>query len=139
MKHTNIGTILGWTEIPETTEGLFLQPEEALRIDTALGKISENETAATDLVTANTTIGEQTTKITNLETAAANHEGTVTGLNNRITELETQLGLKASGNGSTLKVAADEAEEIETKVGKLPRYDSPDHPANLAAKRRGIK
>jgi predicted nucleic acid-binding Zn-ribbon protein len=69
-KYTNIAKTLGWEEVPESTdEGLFLQPEEAAAIDTALGKEVEDKTEEVnkltgELATANQSLKDKETELT---------------------------------------------------------------------------
>jgi len=123
---TNIAKTLGWEEVPESSEeGLFLQPEEAAAIDTALGNEVEDKS-------------EEVTRLTN-ELATANSSLTTaqTGLqtaNNRIAELEAEnkkLGGQSSGTGTKLTTTEDEAPKEKTN-GKISLND-PNHPLNKYA------
>jgi hypothetical protein len=128
MKHTNIAKTLGWEEVPDNAEGIFLQPEEAAKIDTALATAGSAEESATQLTTAQARVteleGQLATANTNLTTSQA-----------RVTELEAEvktLGGKSSGTGSTVTATEDEA----PKEGKKITLNSPEHPLNVAAKKR---
>jgi hypothetical protein len=135
MKHTHIAAILGWTEVHETAEGIFLQPEELGLIDSSLGRLAASEQAVTDLVTANETIAARDLRITKLEIEAGSNATTIGTQATRIAELEAQvetLGGQSSGKGSTVKPVVLEMGIEETADAK-PRFDSPNHPANKFA------
>lgn len=131
--YTAIASTLGWPADHETDgEGLFLQPEEAEVLNTAL---TNNATAAADLVTANATIETMTTEIAGLKTAAETAATTAQTQANRITELEgevAKLGGQSSGKGTKLAVAAEvETVTTETSVS----LNDPEHPLNKYANR----
>jgi uncharacterized phage infection (PIP) family protein YhgE len=131
MKHNHIGKVLGWADIPDVKEGLHLQPEEASKIDECLGKVSANETAVADLVTANEKIE---TLEAEAETAATNAQT----LTDKVTALQSENDVlksaKPSGSGTKVAGASEEHVPVVAK-GALPKYDSPDHPANKAAEK----
>ena len=147
MKYAFIAGALGWTETPECTEGLFLQPEEAAKIDKDLQTGAASQKAAEDLVTANNTIEERNGTIAGLNTtisdmqSAANTAAqaaadTLAARDQRIQELEaqvTELGKGSSGKGTTVPSAEDVVASEKVSTSALPRYDSPDHPANKEA------
>jgi len=126
MKHTNIASTLGWAEVPDNTEGLFLQPEELSAVDTALGSVSaittERDTAVSELATANA-------RISTLESEAVTAQTTITGLENKVAE----LGEKPSGTGTALAASAEESAEVLLEQNEKPRFDAKDHPANRFA------
>ena len=142
MKHLQIATTLGWTEEPSTEEGLFLQPEEATTIENVLATLA-NTTAAQ--VALEQTIVENAATIDAMTVAATVATEAATVQATRITELEgivAKLNGKSSGaKGSTIPGAVDEPPKEATVITGLPRFDDPNHPANLAAARigRGIK
>ena len=122
MKHTNIAAILKWAEVPENSEGLFLQPEELATVDNVLGELQGIAvgalTQATALETANAAIAT-------LETAATENGTTISTQAGRIIELEAEvarLGKNASGTGTTLKIAGEEG---PSRFGKSARPHLP--------------
>lgn len=140
--YPNISSTLGWNEEPDTTEGLFLQPEEAATIESTL---AANATAIQEHVTAtaqlNETITANTARISALEAAATTDATTIQAHTERIAELEaenTRLNGKSSGKtGTSLSTPADEnADPKGAKTGV--RFDDPEHPANKAALAMGI-
>lgn len=145
MKYNNIATTLKWQEEPECSDGLFLQPEEAATIDTDLARISAAEattqSATAELATANGTIETLNATISTMEATAGENATTISTQASRITELEnrvTELGAEPSGKGTTLETKGDDKIE-DTSADKGLRYDDPNHPANAAARARGIK
>lgn len=130
MKHLNIASTLGWANVEDFTEGLHLQAEEAAKIDQVLGK---NANAVAELETANSTIQELTEKEKSLSEQAKKDGETIAALKAEVEE----LGKGSSGSGSKIKSESDE-EETTASNEKLPRYDDPNHPANLSAKKFGI-
>ena len=142
MKHPKIAATLGWTEEPSTEEGLFLQPEEATTIETALTE-AVNNTAA--LATAQETILANAVTIDAMTVAATAVSETATVQGDRIIALEATVaklnGQSSGAKGSTIPGAVDEPPKEATVTTGFPRFDDPNHPANLAAARigRGIK
>lgn len=139
MKHPQIATALGWTEEPSTEEGLFLQPEEATTIDTAL---ATGETAAQDLVVANETIAANNVTLGEMTTAAKTASEAATVQTNRISELEATVarlnGETSGAAGSKIPAGgADTPPKEATVTTGLPRFDDPNHPANIAAAKIG--
>lgn len=130
MKHNNIAKTLGWAETPDNTEGLFLQPEEALAVDTALANVVTAAATATALETANGTIQTHEATIKTLGEKANADALTITGLQDEV----KKLGKESSGPGTTLKVAkgAETSEETVAPGGKI-KFDSAEHPANRFA------
>jgi hypothetical protein len=136
MKYAAIALVLGWTETPELTEGLFLQPEEATKIDQELTAASAAKQAAGELVTANATIQDRDTAIADLKTAAQASADTITQRDQRISELQAEvaeLGKGSSGTGTVITAKEDDVTSEKPVTTGLPRYDSPDHPANREA------
>lgn len=128
MKHTNIGKVLKWEEVPDVEE-IHLQPEEASAIDRALGSIETNASAAADLVTANQTISDRDNTIVDLQTQVSTAQTTNSTQASRIQELEaevTRLGGQSSGQGTTITTTADP----DPQTGKVVSLNSPDHPVN---------
>jgi ClpP class serine protease len=111
-----------------TDEGFAMSEEQMTLVETAL--VAAEETAA-NLVTANSAIATLEGTVEGLQAAAVKDAETITSLQNQVAE----LGQKSSGTGTV--ITASEDEQPEDTGRKLPRYDSPDHPANLAAKRFG--
>lgn len=147
MKYPKIAAALGWNETPDMTEGIFLQPVEAGKINSDLEAGSAAQQAVIDLAEAkgtiterdntisalNTTIGDMTTSA---DTAAQAATNTIARRDQRITELEaqvTELGKGSSGNGTTLTTVADEAKPEKESASGVVAYDSPDHPGNQMA------
>jgi chromosome segregation ATPase len=125
-KYTNIAKTLGWEEVPESTdEGLFLQPEEAAAIDTALGKEVEDKTEEVNKLTGELATANQSLK---------DKETELTTATDRITALEAEnkkLGGQSSGTGTTLATTEDEKVK-EGGNGKIS-LNSADHPLNKYA------
>jgi polyhydroxyalkanoate synthesis regulator phasin len=144
MKAGNIARVLGWTEVPDNKEeGLFLQPEEVGVLDDFITNL-ENSDTATELSTANQTIEQLNGRISTMKTDSDNattlaqtQAGKITELEERVNTLEAEnkeLGKRSSGNGSSIATGADgQHEEANNTNANLPRYDSPEHPANLLA------
>lgn len=111
-------------------DGLFLQPEEATKVNNSL---AAGQKAITDLVTANETAEQLKTENTGLKTEAQTSATKITELSNTITSLEKQvkeLGGKPSGSGSTLTTTEDPKREEGNVVSLL----DPNHPLNTYAK-----
>jgi uncharacterized protein YccT (UPF0319 family) len=127
MKYKNISSTLGWAEEPQTEEGLFLQPEEAAKIESTL------EAAAANLVE----LSLKSETITELQTSIDSKEEQIKLKDAKIAKLEgevSKLSGESSGKGSNLNIDEDEANSAKG-ASSLPRFDSPDHPANKAAAR----
>ncbi len=110
-------------------EGVYLTTGHVNSIEETLA----GHVAALNAV--NVQLTEANNSITTLNEAATTSATTIKTQAERIVELEGQvekLGKDASGTGTTLK-AVDETEQPEETTGALPRYDSPNHPANMAA------
>lgn len=126
-KYTAIAAVLGWTEFEPQEDGLFLQPEEATAIDTALA----NATAVqTQLDVANTSVTSLQEQIAKMHSAES-----VKTLNDRITALEAEnkeLGKKSSGTGTALEVGEEEQETGAPK--KKHTMSSAEHPVGAAVK-----
>lgn len=126
-----IAAALSWDASHEPgADGLFLQPEEANLLNTAL----ENAASTTEaLNTANQTIEQQNSKITELTNAATKDADTIKELNQTVATLQEQvktLGGSSSGNGTKLPVSGEIKEEDEPKSSIL----DPESPLNRYAK-----
>ena len=136
MNMTNIQATLKWAELPANHEdGIFLQPEEAGTIDTALGSVAS---LTADLKTANDTVATHVATIQTMTAAATASKDASDAKDAKILELEgkvTALGKEPSGTGGTKLNTKEDDKPEEKAVGKLPRFDSADHPANKAAAR----
>lgn len=146
MKYASIAAALGWTETPELQDGLFLQPEEATKINSELEAVSANQQAVADFATATTTIAERDATIAGLNTSVADMKtaadaaaqtaaDTLAARDQRIQELEaqvTELGKGSSGHGTTVSTTVDPL-VAESKKSAYPRFDSAEHPANQLA------
>lgn len=140
MKHPKIANVLGWNEEPATEEGIFLQPEEATAIESALVTTEEAEAAGIALTEANSTISTLNAQITSLNEDAVKYVTNAAAQTTKITELEAdvkKLGGESSGPaGTKIDVKEDEKiPETKTSVTGRPRYDDPAHPANAAAQK----
>jgi uncharacterized protein YlxW (UPF0749 family) len=135
MKYEHIASVLGWAETPESSEGLFLQNEEATAIEKALSESASVE----DLSTANNRITELTQEVQTatqqLDVAnekVTEHEATIAELNTKLTE----YGGKASGNGTTITTEKDD-KVIDTGNGSDKiTLNHPEHPLNQAAAKK---
>lgn len=128
MKYNNIATTLGWAEVPETEEGLFLQPEELTAVDKALAP-KEDKTA--ELTAENTRLQ---TELTAMTSGQAETQRQLDASNARITTLEAEnkkLGGQSSGTGTTVTTTEDETVKEKTN-GKVSLND-PEHPLNKYA------
>lgn len=145
MKYPKIAAALGWAETPDLTEGIFLQPVEAGKIDSELEAGGAAQQAVIDLAEAKSTITERDNTISALntsiadaktasETAAQTATETIATRDQRITELEakvTELGKGSSGTGTTITTVADAPKpENGNKEEGVVAYDSDDHPGN---------
>jgi len=159
MKYPNIAATLGWEETPDLAEGIHLQPEEAAKLDTDLGTSSAASQAQADaLVVANSTIAERDATVTTLNGTVEERDLTISGVNTRVGEMETaaqtatetiaardqriqelegqvaKLGKQSSGKGTVIGAREDEVVTEGSSAGSsLPKFDSPDHPANMEA------
>lgn len=84
------------------------------------------------------TIAEKEATITTLQSEKETAQQEVTTQAAKITELQAQVATlskrPSSRNGTQTITAEDEHHEEKKKSSELPRFDSPDHPANQAAK-----
>jgi len=127
MKHLNIASVLGWQDAEDIDEGLFLQPAEAAAIDAALANIPalESGIATTqEMIDQLTRSNEERERL--LEEARLSLE-----------EANAELAsIKGGSSGKGTSLATDANLEINAEESStLPRYDSPEHPANIAASR----
>ena len=138
MKYPQLAAALGWAEEPATVaEGIFLQPEEAAQVETALATGEALATAETTIVELNSTIETLTNEASAAATLLGENATTIADLQEQI----AILGKKTSGAaGSAIKTATDET-VTTASASALPKFDSPDHPANVAAAKigKGIK
>ena len=136
MKYQNIAAALGWTETPDTAEGLFLQPEEAATIDASIAEAALNVQAATDLSAANDRLVQLSGELTNEKLATSNAIATIAERDATIAALKAEndkLGGESSGDGTALVTGGDlTATEGEKKLG----LSDPNHPLNVEATRR---
>lgn len=73
MKYQNVASSLGWSEVPDITEGLYLQPEEARKIDRDLGK-SNADSSSGEIANRDQRIKELENQVASL-TAAGQSNG----------------------------------------------------------------
>lgn len=143
MKYQHIQSLVPdgehFDESAAINEGMFMSIGHIDAIENALGNAgSVSESIQAQLGEANEQISSLNDSITaaqeretTLQNTVNEHLQTIESLNAQIVE----LGKKPSGNGHTTKVVVDEKEE----ESHFPRFDSPEHPANIAAKSRGLK
>lgn len=125
-KYASIAALLQWTEFEPQEDGLFLQPEEAATVDTALANAEASQQQLHD---ANESIVALNTQMSTMHT-----QETVDALNVTITNLQAQvkeLGGGASGNGTVVTTAEDEIETGAPK--KALTMNDAEHPVNVAA------
>lgn len=128
-----IAATLAWDATHEPgADGLFLQPEEATLLNTAL----ENAAKSTEeLNTANQTIEQQNSKITELSNAATKDADTIKQLNQTVADLQEQvkkMGGQESGTGTKLVTKKEPVDEESPKSSIL----DPESDLNRYAKAR---
>jgi chromosome segregation ATPase len=144
MKYKNIQSHVPqgehFDESAIVNEGGFLSVNHLNAIESVLeNNASTLSTAQQSLQTATENVTTLTTERDAAQSALSTANATVTSQANKIANLEAQIvefGKKSSGNGSTIHTETDEViEQPSTVKSDLPAYNSPDHPANMAAKR----
>lgn len=119
-----------------TDEGFVLSEEHLNNVEAALANTEAAEKNAADLKIANVKIGELTASLTTAGEAATTASSTITRLTAELEEVKAEnkeLGGKASGKGTTLKIAKDVSTESTDNAEKHVRFDDANHPANVAA------
>lgn len=141
MKYQQINALVPenehFDESAAINEGMFLSVAHIDAIENALqnsGSVSESiqlelENARTELVQVNSDLELANETI-------SNQQSTIDELN---LKLEQWARKPTSVSGTIVTGAPDEDPEIQGSTKKLPRYDSKDHPANIAATHRRIK
>jgi hypothetical protein len=130
MNINNISKVLGWAETPDTTEGLFLQPEEVASVENTIGDALANAA----------TLTQAQADVEGLKAKNATQAATIATQTETIATLQAEvakMGKESSGTGSTVAVPAAAEVKEEKAEGGMPRFDSPEHPANMYAD--GIK
>lgn len=102
--YKNIEAKLGWTETPDT-EGIFLQPEEASTLDSAL---AEADTARLAAETALATATENHEAA--IAEATVNHEAAIAGVNEQLTTAQADLAT-AGENLATVNASLEAANQ----------------------------
>lgn len=92
MKHANIASLLKWEETPDTSEGLFLQIEEASAIEARLTELSEQLTASTaEKEAAAQTIANLQAQLSNAQAAQKTAEDNLAVANQTISERDARI------------------------------------------------
>lgn len=127
-KYAKLAETLGWGESFEPqADGVFLQPEEAEKVDTALTQAAADSAA---LQEAQETQKNQQTTITQLTDQLNTANGTIATQKTKIEE----LGKEPSGSGTEITTTEDE--QSGGKRNKKITLNSPEHPLNVMAARK---